>query len=86
MSSPTKAAKAAAILVFTSGVEDHAAALEIYDALQNHGGPVSDVLDRYANVCRWSVVDEMTDEDWREEIVMLAKSIDSARATFGDAA
>jgi hypothetical protein len=34
---------------------------------------------------RWGPVDQLSDEDWHEEIVMLASNIDNARAHFNQA-
>lgn len=79
-----KFAKSAAVLTFTSGVENHKAAAEIYDALENsaEGETVSDVLDRFPPAQRWAEVEHMTDEAWWEEIQMLANSILAARDFF----
>lgn len=79
----TRYAKAAATLVFTSGVEGFEQAVQVYDALANSSETVADTLDEFPGVCRWSEVDHMTDDSWWEEVEMLARNIDKAHKLFG---
>jgi hypothetical protein len=78
----SNAAKAAAIMVFTSGVEDYDMAVRVFDALAADVGTVMDTLDKFPGTCRWSRVDALDDGDWWEEVEMLAINIDEARAHF----
>ena len=82
MNQPTNAAKAAAVLVFTSGVPDYDTALALYDALEAGGLSADAVLDKFPGVCRWENVEQMAHEDWWDEIEMLAHNIDSCRTHF----
>lgn len=79
---PSQAAKAAAVLVFTSGVPDYDTAVKVYDALGADIGSVQDTLDKFPDACRWGAVDSLNDGEWWEEVQMLASSIDKARAHF----
>ena len=79
---PSDAAKAAAIAVFTSGVDNYDLALELYNRMADSYEPLDALLDYYPSVCRWEEVDHMTEESWWEEVEMLAHSIDKAHAHF----
>jgi hypothetical protein len=76
---PSNAAKAAAILVFTSGIDGFHEAVRVYDELENDDLPVSQTLDKFPEVTRWSVVDGLDDFSWWDEITQLATNIDAAR-------
>lgn len=78
----SQAAKAAAVLVFTSGVENYDMAVKVYDQLAADYLPVQDTLDKFPGVCRWSEVDNLPDDRWWEEIEMLAINIDECCAHF----
>lgn len=80
----SQSAKAAALLVFTSGVPDYDTAVKVFDQLEQDDLPVQDTLDKFGSVCRWEEVDSLSDDAWWEEVTMLAKSIDKCRAHFGD--
>lgn len=79
-------AKAAAVLVFTSGVEDFDMAVKIYEALEEDEGPVQMTLDKFPGALRWSRVDELDDGDWWDEVQMLAHSITAAQQHFKELA
>ena len=82
MTDLSKSAKAAAIFVFTSGVEDVDTALKLYNQLEEDNTPVKNTLDKFSGVTRWSVVSELSDGSWWEEIQMLAQNIDNFRKHF----
>lgn len=81
---PSKSAKAAAILVFTSGVVGYDTAAALYDEIAESVEPLDALIDKYPNVCRWSQVDHMAEDDWWEEVEMLAHTIDTTRLHFKD--
>lgn len=78
---PSQSAKAAAILVFTSGIPGYDTAVRVYDKLATSGEPPDYVLGEFG-AARWSPVDTLTDDEWWEEVEMLVYSIDNARAFF----
>ena len=82
MTDLSKSAKAAAILVFTSGVEDADTALKLYNQLEEDNAPVQKTLDKFSCVTRWNVVSDLSDGSWWDEIQMLAQNIDSFRKHF----
>ena len=82
MNQPTDASKAAAALVFTSGVPDYDTALALYDALKAGGLSADAVLDKFPGVYRWENVEQMTDKGWWDEIEALAHNIDGCRTHF----
>ena len=82
MTDLSKSAKTAAILVFTSGVEDAATALKLYNQLEEDNTPVKNTLDKFSGVTRWSVVSDLSDGSWWDEIQMLAQNIDNFRKHF----
>lgn len=79
---PSDAAKAAAIMCFTSGIKDYNQALQVYNALHESEAPVDEVLDNFPGVVRWSAVDHMFGADWWFNVVELADSIDGATQHF----
>ena len=82
MNTPSKAAKAAAIMALASLVKDFDQAVRIYDDLKDSDDPVDDVLERH-RCMRWSAVsDDLDDASWWEEVEMLAVGIDAAREHF----
>jgi hypothetical protein len=83
---PSQAAKAAAILVFTSGVEDYDMAVKLYEHIENHNEELSETLDKFPGVCVWHEVEQLEVADWWAEIQNLACNIDSAHAHFNNAA
>lgn len=82
MSKLSKYARAAAVLVFTSGVDGFDQAVELYDEMGKSDEPVDDVLDKCPGVCRWSRLDDLDEIDWWEEVETLARIIDEAREHF----
>jgi hypothetical protein len=78
----SKAAKAAAILVFTSGVQDYEQAALIYNAIDYSEDPPDDVLENYPGVRRWHEVEHMGGDDWWDNVVMHAKCITAAHKHF----
>lgn len=80
MDQPSKAAKAAAILHHTWGVENYSTALEIYEISEKHPElDLVELLERY-NAGMWHELDHLTHADWWENVHALAMSIDAARA------
>ena len=79
-----KFAKAAAVLVFTGGVPDHATAVAIYDDINSLSdeSSIQDVLDKYPGACVWDKVESMPDADLWNEITCLAESIADAHDKF----
>ena len=77
MTEPSKAAKAAAILHHTWGVESYSTAVEIYD--QGRDAPdLVELLEKYeAGI--WQELDHLTATEWWENVDALAASIDAAR-------
>lgn len=79
---PSRSAKAAAVLVFTSGVEDFDMAVSIYDEIFDSSEDELDtVLDKH-RAFRWSPVEHLSPADWWDEVMMLATSIDASRDHF----
>lgn len=80
MDQPSKAAKAAAILHHTWGVESYSTALEIYETGERHPElGLAELLERYdAGV--WNEIDHLKDCEWWENVHALALSIDAAKA------
>lgn len=81
---PSKAAKAVAILAFTSGVEDYDMAVKVYDQLEADDLPVQETLDKFDGVCVWHEVEQLTDSSWWSEVTSLAQNFDIARQHFGE--
>lgn len=79
---PSNSAKAAALLVFTSGVPDFETAVKVYDQLEQDDLPVQETLDKFGSVCRWEQVESMDETMWWDEVTTLATSIDRCRAHF----
>lgn len=79
MSQPSAAAKAAAILHNTWGVDGYSTAVKLYDLIGS--APECDVLDilesHQSGV--WSAIDNMPIAEWWENIETLANIIDMAR-------
>jgi hypothetical protein len=82
MSERSKTARAAAVLVFTSGVDGFDQAVELYDEMANSDEPLDALIDKYPGVCRWSQLDHLDEIDWWEEVTTLADVIDEARKHF----
>lgn len=82
MSERSKTARAAAVLVFTSGVDGFDQAVELYDTMANSEEPLDALLDKYPGVCRWSEVDNLSEIDWWAEVTTLADVIDEGREHF----
>ncbi len=82
MSNPSNAAKAAAILCFTSGVQGYDTALRLYDELATSDNDIDTVLDKTPGARRWHVTEGLCDADWWENVVCLALSIDASQRHF----
>lgn len=80
MTSPSNAAKAAAILCFTSGIEDRKKAVLIYDLLDGAAthDQMIEVLDKN-NAPVWCEVEHMDIRAWWANVYCLAMSIDQCR-------
>lgn len=80
------AGKAAAILAFTSGVEDFKQAVTLYDLLNAQQDSLADCLDKindqFPGVTRWSRVEALNVNDWWEEVRTLALNFKSANSFF----
>lgn len=76
MSTPTTAAKAAAVLHHTYGIDDRKVAAQIYDRLLA-GEPMNDVFDEHDGVGVWECVEQLNEKDIVDNIVSLAYSIDA---------
>lgn len=82
MSNLSKYARAAAVMVFTSGVDSFDQAVELFDEMGKSDEPLDALIDKYPGVCRWSQLDHMDEIDWWEEVTTLADVIDEARKHF----
>lgn len=71
------AAKAAAVRMFCSNVEDYDVAVEIFDALGASDGSVEKVLEKFG-ATRWAMFEDWDDALWWEQLELLALDIDSA--------
>lgn len=71
------AAKAAAVRMFCSNVEDYDVAVEIFDALGESHGSVEKVLEKFG-ATRWAMFEDWDDALWWEQLELLALDIDSA--------
>ena len=80
MTTPSNAAKAAALLNYTSGCNTAKQAVEIFDALLlcTTDEEMDEVLTKHETP-RWEQVDHMDWDEWWDQIWMLAKSIDACR-------
>lgn len=86
MSTPSSAAKAAAILCFTSAIDDRKHAVAVYDEIEaasdNEDLMVSILNDR--DILIWEAVEDMAVGEWWSQVVMLAASIDGCREELSD--
>lgn len=82
MTTPSKAAKAAAIMAFTSGVASTDKAVELYDAIANSEERFSGIFERFPGAQIWGRLGQLHDVEWWEEVMALADSIDEAIAYF----
>lgn len=82
MSIPSKSAKAAAVLMLTSGVPDYETAVRLFDALEVYDGPLGDVFSGFPNACIWEGVENLDEPDWWAELTSLASTIDATRKHF----
>lgn len=82
MSNLSKYARAAAVMVFTSGVDGFDQAVELFDEMANSDEPLDALLDQYPDICRWSQLDHLSEIDWWGEVETLARIIDEAREHF----
>jgi hypothetical protein len=71
------AAKAAAVRMFCSNVEDYDVAVEIFDALGAGDGSVKKVLEKFG-ATRRAMFEDWDDALWWEQLELLAHDIDSA--------
>lgn len=72
------AAKAAAIMHYTTGVRDYKQALEIFTRLEDTLGPVCEVIDSYEGVEMLRTLDMQYDEEWFIAVDDLALQITMA--------
>lgn len=77
MSKVSDAAKAAAVRMFCSNVEDYDVAVEIFDALGVSDGSIEEVLEKFGAI-RWAMFEDWDDALWWEQLELLAHDIDSA--------
>lgn len=82
MTTPSKAAKAASVLAYTSGISDTNKAVELYDAVAESEDRISSVLDKFPEAQVWDRLGDLTEVQWWDEVCMLADSIDKAIAYF----
>lgn len=78
MTTPSNAAKAAAVLCFTWGVPDALSALQIYERLDS-GETFESVFHDDANCGVWAQVENLGPEGVWDNVVSLAESIDTCR-------
>ena len=87
MTTPSNAAKAAALLYHTSGVPDAKTAVQIYDELdacakcddlRDEWDAMIAVLDKHSTPV-YSALEHMSIGDWWDNCLMLARSIDGCR-------
>lgn len=77
MSKISDAAKAAAVRMFCSNIEDYDIAVEIFNALGESHGSIDEVLEKFGAI-RWAMFDDWDDDLWWEQLELLAIDIDSA--------
>jgi hypothetical protein len=77
MRGTSDAAKAAAVRMFCSNVNDYDIAVEIFDALGQSSNPVDEVLEGFGAM-RWVTLENMEEGDWWESLEITAQDIDSA--------
>lgn len=78
-SKTSDAAKAASILHHTWGIDGYSQALLVYEAIANtHDLNISDFLEEL-EAGRWAELDDLSDDEWWENVEALALSIDAAR-------
>ena len=82
MSNLSKYARAAAVMVFTSGVDSFDQAVELFDEMGKSEEPLDALIDKYPGISRWSEVDNLSEIDWWVEVETLARIIDEAREHF----
>lgn len=82
MKNPSDAAKAAAILHHTWGIGSYSQALIVYEAIANtHDLNISDFLEEL-QAGRWAELEDLSDDEWWENVEALALSIDAAQVYF----
>lgn len=78
---PSKAAKVAAVMAFTSNVSSYEEALEIYDWLVN--SKEESLEEAFPEICWWYPAPDTDDTgDWANIITDLASTFDSAVRHF----
>jgi hypothetical protein len=82
MSKTSDAAKAASILHHTWGIDGYGQALLVYEAIANtHDLNISDFLEEL-QAGRWAELEDLSDDEWWENVEALALSIDAAQVYF----
>jgi hypothetical protein len=76
---PSDAAKAAALMHHTFGIEDYAQALEVYNTLANNSELTMEEYLADLGAGRWGELDNLTEYEWWENVESLALSIEAAR-------
>jgi hypothetical protein len=71
------AAKAAAVRMFCSNVDDYDQALEIYNALADSHDPTDEVLEQFGAE-QWVAFEHLGETEWWEQLELLAIDIDGA--------
>lgn len=80
MNTPSTAAKAAALMHNTWGIDSYSLALEIYNVFESDDTIlVVDYLEEY-NAGIWGELENLSELEWWENVVALAQSIDAAQA------
>lgn len=75
------AAKSVAVRHFCSNVNNDESAMQLFDALANSSGPITQVLDSFG-VARWRMYDDWDDAMWWEQLEILACDIDETIKKF----
>lgn len=77
---PSDAAKAAALMHHTWGIEGYSQALDVYNTLANNSELNVEEYLSALGAGRWGELDNLTEYEWWENVESLALSIEAARA------
>jgi hypothetical protein len=77
---PSDAAKAAALMHHTWGIESYSQSLEVYNTLADNIDIDIEEFLSSIGAGRWSELENLTEYEWWENIESLALSIEAARA------
>lgn len=78
---PTPMAKAAAVRMFCAQVFSYEIAVAIYDALGSSDGDIDAILHEFG-AARWDGLDRLDNEQWWEQLELLALDVDGAADHF----